>query len=59
MARSRIVFGRWTDKLKLQVPAAQIVYLPLAGHYLFLTREADVLREIHTFVSALPGKPDR
>lgn len=56
MARSRIVFGRWTDKLKRQVPDARIVYLPLAGHYVFLTREADVLREIHSFISALPDR---
>ncbi len=55
MARSRIVFGRWTDKLKRHVPNARIVYYPLAGHYVFMTREAEVLREIHTFVAGLAG----
>ena len=50
MARSRIVFGRWTAKLLRHVPDAKIVRYPLAGHYVFLTRETDVLREIHAFV---------
>jgi non-heme chloroperoxidase len=53
MARSRIVFGRWTDKLKCHVPDARVRYYPLAGHYIFMTREAEVLREIHTFVAGL------
>lgn len=56
MARSRIVFGRWTAKLTRHVPDARIVHYPLAGHYVFLTREADVLREIHAFVAALAGR---
>jgi pimeloyl-ACP methyl ester carboxylesterase len=56
MARSRIVFGRWTDKLKRHVPDARIVYFPLAGHFVFMTREAEVLREIHTFVAGLTSK---
>jgi len=56
MARSRIVFGRWTDKLKRHVPDARVVYFPLAGHYVFMTRETEVLREIHTFVADLAGR---
>ena len=56
MARSRIVFGRWTAKLYRHVPDARVIHYPLAGHYVFLTREADVLREIHAFVSALPPR---
>lgn len=55
MARSRIVFGRWTDKLKRHVPNARVVYFPLAGHYVYMTREAEVLREIHTFVAGMAG----
>ena len=56
VARSRIVFGRWTDKLKRSVPDARVVYFPNAGHYVFITREADILREIHGFVAALDSK---
>lgn len=43
--------------LKRSVPSARVVPLPGAGHYLFLTREADVLSEMHRFVMAL--KPAR
>jgi pimeloyl-ACP methyl ester carboxylesterase len=55
MARSAMVFGRAADKLTRAVPGARIVYLPLAGHYVFLTREADVGREIRTFVAGIDG----
>ena len=55
MVRSRIAFARWTDKLTRHVPNARIVYFPLAGHYVFITREAEVLREIHTFMIGLKG----
>ena len=34
------------------VPAAHVITLPDAHHYMFLSNEADVLREIHVF---LPG----
>jgi pimeloyl-ACP methyl ester carboxylesterase len=49
----RIVFGRWTEKLKRHVPDARVVYFPTAGHYIFLTREAEILRETRGFVAAL------
>jgi pimeloyl-ACP methyl ester carboxylesterase len=35
------------------VPSARVVRLPHAGHYVFLTNEADVLREMRAFVSSL------
>ena len=54
MARSAIVFDRFTAKLTRRVPDARIVNLPNAGHYVFLTREPEVLREIHAFVRKLP-----
>jgi pimeloyl-ACP methyl ester carboxylesterase len=44
---------RWTDNLKKSVPGARVVDLPAAGHYVFLTREADVLSEMHKFVRTL------
>jgi len=57
MARSRVVFGRWTAKLFRHVPDATIVRYPLAGHYVFLTRDADILREIHGFVERAKTQP--
>lgn len=57
MARSSVVFGRWRDKLKRGAPNARLVYYPEAGHYVYMTNEADVLREIHAFVAGLaPSK---
>lgn len=53
VARNDLVFGRARDKLTRHVPEARIVYLPLAGHYLFLTREADTLREVRAFLAGL------
>ena len=41
----------WVDPARHTV---RFVDLPGAGHYVFLAKEADVLREIHSFVAALP-----
>jgi pimeloyl-ACP methyl ester carboxylesterase len=41
------------DNLTRSVPSARVVHLPGAGHYLFLTREAEVLSETHRFVMTL------
>ena len=35
------------------VPRARVLRWPRASHYLFLTREADVVREVTTFVTSL------
>ena len=53
LARGRVLMNRWVDKVKLHVADVRIVDLPGGGHYAFLTRESDVLREIHTFVASL------
>ena len=45
---------RWVKNLKSGVPEAKIVDLPEAGHFVFLTKEADVLRELRAFVAGLP-----
>lgn len=42
----------WRARLKASVPDAQILELPGAGHYIFMTREADVLRAVDTFIVA-------
>jgi non-heme chloroperoxidase len=51
--RSRVVFGRWTEKLIRQVPDARVVNLGQVGHFLFITREDGVLRELHAFMAGL------
>ena len=50
---TQAVFDRWSANLKRGVPGARIVDMPGATHYLWMTREADVLREIHTFIAGL------
>jgi hypothetical protein len=50
---TQAVFDRWSANLKKGVPGARIVDMPGATHYLWITREADVLREIHAFMAAL------
>lgn len=37
-----------------QVPSAHLVRIPHATHYLFRSNEADVLREMNTFIATLP-----
>jgi non-heme chloroperoxidase len=36
------------------LPSARVVRLPHAGHYVFQTNEADVLREMNAFIGSLP-----
>jgi pimeloyl-ACP methyl ester carboxylesterase len=45
---------RWVKNLKSGVPGARIIDLPGAGHYVFLTREAQVLTELRQFAASLP-----
>ena len=44
---------RWVKNVKSGVPGAQVIDLPGAGHYVFLTREAEVLSELRRFVAGL------
>jgi pimeloyl-ACP methyl ester carboxylesterase len=44
---------RWKKNLQSGVPGARFVDLPGAGHYVFLTREAEVLRGLQAFVAGL------
>jgi non-heme chloroperoxidase len=52
---TQAVFDRWSANLKRGVPGARVVEMPGATHYLWMTREADVLREIHAFIAAQPA----
>ena len=42
---------RATKNLQHSVPDARLVDLPGAGHFVFLTREAEVLPELRKFVA--------
>jgi non-heme chloroperoxidase len=44
---------RWKKNLLSAVPGARIVDLPGAGHFVFLTRETEVLRGLQEFVAGL------
>jgi pimeloyl-ACP methyl ester carboxylesterase len=44
---------RWTANLRESVPHARIVDLPGAGHFLFISRESEVLSEIARFLEVL------
>jgi pimeloyl-ACP methyl ester carboxylesterase len=57
MVRMKAIADKWSAKLTASVPDARFVDLPGAGHYVFLTRGPDVLREIRLFVASLPGPP--
>ena len=44
---------RWMKNLTADVPGARLVNLPGAGHYVFLTRESEVMKELRSFVARL------
>jgi pimeloyl-ACP methyl ester carboxylesterase len=50
---TRAMYDRWQRDLLAVVPTARIVDLPGASLYMFLSNEADVLREIRAFAAAL------
>jgi non-heme chloroperoxidase len=52
-AATRAMYTRWQQDLIAAVPTARIVELPGANLFMFLSNEADVLREIRTFASAI------
>jgi len=50
----RSVLAKWQGDLLAGVPTARIVELPGANLYMFLSHEADVVREIRSFAATLP-----
>ena len=42
------------EALETGVPSAHVVRLPHANHQVYLSNEADVLREMHAFLKSLP-----
>ena len=53
MDATRGYINRRVKNLRSSVPAARIVDLPGAGHFVFQTREAEVVREIGAFIAGL------
>ncbi len=51
-----IIVGEQSKAFEAGVPSARVVRLPNADHYVFRSNEADVLREINTFLQGLPRK---
>jgi pimeloyl-ACP methyl ester carboxylesterase len=49
-AATLVYIKRYENSLKAAVPSARILELPGADHYLFISNEADVLREIRQFL---------
>jgi non-heme chloroperoxidase len=50
-AATRAMYTRWQHDLLAAVPTARIVELPGANLYMFLSNEADVLREVRAFAA--------
>jgi pimeloyl-ACP methyl ester carboxylesterase len=55
-AAMRAMYTRWQHDLRAAVPTARIVELPAANPFMFLSNEADVLREIRAFAATLTGQ---
>jgi pimeloyl-ACP methyl ester carboxylesterase len=53
-AATMVYIKRYENSLLTAVPNARIVELPGANHYVFISNEADVLREIRAFVTHPP-----
>ena len=47
--------ARNRDALKRSLPGARVIEVPGANAYIFLSNEADVLRELHAFLAQLAG----
>lgn len=54
VAARRTVLDRWQRDLRTGVPHARIVEIPNANLFLFLSHEAEVMREIRAFAATLP-----
>ncbi|HUI78794.1 MAG TPA: alpha/beta hydrolase, partial [Bryobacteraceae bacterium] len=53
-AADEAAVGAQAKAFQTGIPSARVVRLPHANHYVFLSNEADVLREMNTFVSSVP-----
>ena len=53
VAGLRAVLARQVKAIEEELPSARVVQLSDANHYVFLSNEADVLREIRAFLARL------
>ncbi|AXC13336.1 putative hydrolase [Acidisarcina polymorpha] len=54
MADDKSRCARWADNFRQGVPSARIVMIPNADHYVYLSNEAQVAREMNDFLDTLP-----
>jgi pimeloyl-ACP methyl ester carboxylesterase len=52
--RNKVTTEAQATAFERGVPHARVVRLPNASHYVFLSHEAEVLREMNTFITSLP-----
>jgi hypothetical protein len=52
-AATRALYSKWQDDLRAAIPTARIVQLAADNPFMFLSNEADVLREIRAFADTL------
>jgi pimeloyl-ACP methyl ester carboxylesterase len=52
-AAGRVMLSKWQRDLLTGVPTARIVELPGANLYMFLSNEADIVREVRAFAATL------
>jgi len=53
-ARDEATAGAQAKTFESGVPSARVVRLPHANHFVFISNEDDVLREMNAFLSKLP-----
>jgi non-heme chloroperoxidase len=53
-ARDAGAAGESAKAFQMGVPSARVVILPHANHYVFMSNESDVLREMRSFLKGLP-----
>ncbi len=56
-ARDLASTGAQAKAFETGLPSARVVRLAHANHYVFLSNEADVLREMNAFIGSLPNTP--
>lgn len=53
MLATKTIADRWSAKLLKAVPDAALIDLPGAGHFVFITREAEVIQHLQEFLATL------
>jgi hypothetical protein len=53
---TQAMYEKWQRDVRAAIPMARVVEFPGASLYMFLSNEADVLREIRAFSATLTGK---